>query len=118
MTTSITFEINPDHLIYTAVCAHPAMHMLTDLDRIVVSGLLLFGSPNGLIVMKEVDRRYLEESLSLSPQGLSNSIKRLIKLGVITRTGWSYQLSPSLAPLAALPKRLGKGFNIKLVTNK
>ena len=118
MITSIPFEINPDHLIYTVVCAHPALHTLTDLDRIVLSGLLLSGTPSGSIKLKDSDRRYLETTLQLSPQGLSNSIKRLIDQQVIIRDGWNYILSAPLVPLGGLPKRLGKGFNIKLVTNK
>lgn len=115
---SLTFTIHPDHLLYTVVCAHPALHQLTDLDRLVLSGLLLSGSPNGSIKLSRDERSRLEGSLQVSPQQMSNSIKRLITLEVISRHNQAYLLRPDLTPLGGLPKRLSKDFSIKLVTNK
>lgn len=115
---SITIDIHPDHLLYRLVCATPAADGLTVLDRLVLSGLLLFVTASGEIRMSEKDREKVMTGLQLSEQGMSNVIKRLIEAHMIYRIGRKYALTPAIFHLSRVPKKLGSSFSIKLVTNK
>lgn len=115
----MVLDIEPHHLLYRILCALPGMEQLTDLEKLVMAGLLLFTDKEGKITMTGEQRRKIEEGLNLSSQGMTNLLNRLILRERITREKrGDYLLTPSMLPLAQLPKELKKEFTIKFVTNK
>lgn len=117
---SITFHIHPDSLLFHIVSTTPGLQLLTHLDRLVLSGLLLFVDSEGVIDLSKDQRLHIMKGLDLSPQGLANVIAKLIVEGIITRqdTRGDYRINELLLSITMVPKQLRDEFIIKLVTNK
>lgn len=108
----MTINIHPDHLLFHLVSTHPLTVSLTHLDRIVLSGLLLFVEANGMIRLTEYARRKLEAQLEIAPQGMSNTIRRLKRERIITGTRGNYLLADPLLPLASVPNGIEQVYTL------
>lgn len=117
---NITFHINPDSLLFHIVSTTPGTESLTHLDRLVLSGLLLFVDTEGKVRLLQKERKHLMKGLDLSAQGLANVITRLIAAQVITRLKdrGTYQLTGQFRIWIDLPKMAPGNFGIQFVTNK
>lgn len=123
---TIEHPINPSHLMYQAVRSHPLIN-ISELDALIFSGLCLFVDDHGVIRLSEEDRAYLCQSLSVSPQQMSNTIARLKKKCVLydvhttrrygegTTTPGHYRLDAQLLGLASVPKKMTKAFTIRYI---
>lgn len=115
----MTIEVHPDSLLFHVVSTLPGTERLSELDRLVLAGLVCFASPEGEIVLNEKVRTHIREGLQLSMSGLANVILRLIGSGMIIRQSKQRLVLTSITrPLVIVPKRLEKEFEIKFVTNK
>lgn len=124
----IEHKIDPAHLMYQAVRSHPLINV-SELDALIFSGLCLFVDNHGIIRLSEEDRTYLCQSLSVSPQQMSNTISRLLKKCAIYRQHeqskrnmynsvlikGQYRLDAQLMDLTRVPKKMTKPFTIKYI---
>lgn len=115
----MTIEIHPDNLLFHIVSTLPGMERLTELDRLVLAGLVCFATPTGVIDLDEKKRKHIREGLQLSMSGFANVLYRLMKQGMITRGGIrNFRLTLITAPLIDVPKQLTGEFMIKFVTKQ
>lgn len=127
---SIEHKIDPAHLLYHTIKGHPLIRGLTELDILILAALCVFLNAKGEIKMVEKDRIWMQSNLQVSPQQLSNNIKRLKQAGILhmkytpraygkpTVTRGMYLLDAQLHGLIKVPKRLTKSFTVKFIIDE
>ena len=118
MIRKVVIIIDPDHLLFNIVNAFVQAPEITYLDRIILSGLMLFADNNGVVTLTQHARRKMEDSLSISTQGLTNTIKRLKRFNLITGSRGQYLLAPSLTPLLEVANGVEQTFCLQFNCTK